>query len=234
MKAIYMREMRAYFTTPVGYIFLIVYFLVSGAVFSYSTLYSMTADSSVYFLAMLVFSAVVLPLLTMKSFSEERKQRTEQLLLTAPISLSGMVLAKFLAAYTVFAGAALVSSLSFLILYQYAAVKTAVLLGSLLALLLVGLAFVSIGIFMSALTENQLAAAVLTIATHLFFLAISLLNSIIPFYWLRFILNGVSIFARFQNFTQGVFDVASLVYYLSVSAVFLFLTVRVFAKRRYD
>ncbi len=234
MKAIFMREMRAYFTTPVGYIFFAVYFLVSGAVFSYTTLYSMTADTSTYFLLMLVFDAVMLPLLTMKSFSEERKQRTEQLLLTAPVSLTSMVLAKFFAAYTVFAGATLVSSLSFLILYRYALVNTAVILGSLLALLLVGMTFIGIGVFMSSLTENQLAAAVMTMAAHIFLLVISLANQVIPFYWLRFVLNGISVFARFQNFTQGIFDVAALVYYLSVSAVFLFLTVRVFAKRRWD
>ncbi len=234
MKAIFLREMRAYFTTPVGYIFLAVYFLVSGAVFSYTTLYSMTADTSTYFLLMLVFDAIMLPLLTMKSFSEERKQRTEQLLLTAPVSLTSMVLAKFFAAYTMFAGATLVASLSFTILYQYALVNTAVIVGSLLALLLVGMTFVSIGVFMSSLTENQLAAAVMTMAAHIFLLVISAVNQVIPFYWVRFILNGISVFARYQNFTQGVFDVAALVYYLSVSAMFLFLTVRVFAKRRWD
>lgn len=234
MKAIYSREMRAYFTTPIGYIFLTVYFLISGAVFSYSTLYSMSGDVSTYYTVMLIVDAVLLPLLTMKSFSEERKLKTDQLLLTAPVSLTQMVLAKFLAAYTIFAAATLVSSLSFLILYQYAAIKTPVLLGNLVAILLVGMAFTSVGVFVSSVTENQLAAAVGTIAILIFFLAVSLLNGIIPFYWLRFVLSGVSIFARFQNFTQGVFDVAALIYYLSVCAVFLFFTVRVFAKRRYD
>lgn len=234
MKAIYSREMRAYFTTPIGYMFLTVYFLISGAVFSYSTLYSMSGDVSTYYTVMLILDAVLLPLLTMKSFSEERKLKTDQLLLTAPVSLTQMVLAKFLAAYTIFAAATLVSSLSFLILYQYAAIKTPVLLGNLVAILLVGMAFTSVGIFVSSVTENQLAAAVGTIAILIFFLAVSLLNGIIPFYWLRFILSAISIFARFQNFTQGVFDVAALIYYLSVCAVFLFFTVRVFAKRRYD
>ncbi len=234
MKAIYSREMRAYFTTPIGYMFLTVYFLISGAVFSYSTLYSMSGDVSTYYTVMLILDAVLLPLLTMKSFSEERKLKTDQLLLTAPVSLTQMVLAKFLAAYTIFAAATLVSSLSFLILYQYAAIKTPVLLGNLVAILLVGMAFTSVGIFVSSVTENQLAAAVGTIAILIFFLAVSLLNGIIPFYWLRFILSAISIFARFQNFTQGVFDMAALIYYLSVCAVFLFFTVRVFAKRRYD
>ncbi len=233
MKAIYLREMRAYFTTPIGYIYLFVYILISGAVFSYTTLYSMSGDSSTYFLLMLAANTVLVPLLTMKSFSEERKQKTEQLLLTAPVSLTSIVMGKFLAAYSVFAGSAILSVLPFGILYQYTVMKTSILLGSLLALLLVGLAFASVGIFVSSVTENQLAAAVGTIGILLFFMLISLLNNVIPFYFLRFILNGISIYARFVNFTNGVFDVASLVYYLSICAVFLFLTVRVFARRRH-
>ena len=234
MKAIYLREMRAYFTTPIGYLFLAVYFLISGAVFSYSTLYSLSGDVTTYFTVMLFLDAVLLPLLTMKSFSEERKQRTDQLLLTAPISLTSMVLAKFLAAYTMFFGATAVSSLAFLILYRYAVVDTAILLGNLVAILLVGMAFIAVGIFVSSITENQLASAVGTVGILLFFLAISFVNAVIPFYWLRFLLSGISIFARYQNFLQGIFDIASLVYYLSVSAAFLFLTVRVFVKRRFD
>ena len=210
------------------------YFLISGAVFSYSTLYSLSGDVTTYFTVMLFLDAVLLPLLTMKSFSEERKQRTDQLLLTAPISLTSMVLAKFLAAYTMFFGATAVSSLAFLILYRYAVVDTAILLGNLVAILLVGMAFIAVGIFVSSITENQLASAVGTVGILLFFLAISFVNAVIPFYWLRFLLSGISIFARYQNFLQGIFDIASLVYYLSVSAAFLFLTVRVFVKRRFD
>ena len=234
MRAIYLREMRAYFTTPIGYLFLAVYFLISGAVFSYSTLYSMSGDVTTYFTVMLFMDAILLPLLTMKSFSEERKQKTEQLLLTAPISLTSMVLAKFFAAYTMFFGVTCVSSLSFLILYRYAVIDTAILLGNLVALLLVGMAFIAVGVFVSSVTENQLASAVGTVGILLVFLAISFLNAIIPFYPVRFVLSGISIFARYQNFLQGIFDVASLVYYLSVSAAFLFLTVRVFAKRRWN
>ena len=234
MKAIYIREMRAYFTTPIGYLFLAVYLLISGAVFSYSTLYALSADMTTYFTVMLFLDAILLPLLTMKSFSEERKQKTDQLLLTAPVSLTSMVLAKFFAAYTVFFGVSCVSSLSFLILYRYAIVDTAVLLGNLAALLLVGMAFIAVGIFVSSITENQLASAVGTVGILLFFLAVSFLNAVIPFYWLRFVLSGISIFARYQNFLQGIFDIASIVYYLSVSAAFLFLTVRVFVKRRWN
>jgi ABC-2 type transport system permease protein len=233
MFAIYKREMRAYLTSVIGYAFIALFLAVSGALFVYTTLYSMTANVSNYFTYMLVFFVVLLPLLTMKSFSEERKLRTEQLLMTAPVSIFGMVMAKYLAAMTMFAGCTLIASLSFAILYRYAVVKTAMLFGSLLAILLVGAAFMAIGVFASALTENQLTAAIGTVGIILFFFVVSLLNAVIPVYWIRFVLSGLSIFSRFGNFTQGVFDFAALLYYLSIAAVFLFLTMRVYDRRRY-
>ena len=233
MLAIYKREIAAYFHTPIGYIFCAVFLALSGAVFSYTTLFSMKADVTSYFTYMLVLLVILVPLLTMKLFSEERKQKTEQLLLTAPVSLYAMVAGKLLAAYTLYAACTLVSFSSFFILYLYADVKTAVLFGNLVAILLLGLTFITIGLFVSALTENQLAAAIGTVAILLVLMLISLLNAVIPVYWIRFVLSAISVFARFGNFTQGVFDIAALFYYLSISAAFYFLTVRVFDKRRW-
>ena len=233
MLAIFKREMRSYFTTVIGYAFLVIYLAVGAVIFAFTTLYSMSADVTSYYLYMMIFSAVVLPLLTMKSFSEERKLRTEQLLMTAPVSIFSMVMAKYLAAATIFASSMVVAVLPFGILYRYAAVKTAVLLGNLIAILLVGFAILAVGVFVSALTENQLTAAVGTVGLVLIFFVISFFNTVIPVYFIRFILSGVSIFSRYQNFTQGVFDFAALFYYLSVAAVFLFLTMRIFDRRRY-
>lgn len=235
MLAIYKREMRAYFTSVIGYVFLVLFLAVGGVLFCYTTLFSMSANVSNYFTYMLLFSAVVLPLLTMKSFSEERKQKTEQLLLTAPVSIISMVFGKFLAAYTVFAGALLVNSLYFLVLYPYAQVKTMLLIGNIVATLLVGMLFIMIGLFVSSLVENQLSAAVGTIAIILALLAIGLINTLLPSqYWLRYVFNCLSVFTRFQTFTNGYFDLASLLYYLSVSGVFFYLTVRVYDRRRYN
>ncbi len=233
MSAVYKRELHAYFTTPIGYVFCAVFLALSGAVFSYTTLFSMKADVTSYFAYMIFLLVVLIPLLTMKLFSEERRSRTEQLLLTSPVSLSGMVLGKFFAAYTLFAGCMLFAFLGFFLLYFYANVKTAVLFGNLLAVLLLGAAFTAVGLFISALTENQLAAAIGTVAILLFFVLIGFVNSLIPVFWIRFILSGISLFSRFQNFTQGVFDIAAILYYLMVCAAFLFLTVRVFDKRRW-
>ncbi len=234
MTAIYKREMRSYFTTPIGYVFLSIFLLFSGAVFCYTTLYSYSSDISSYFTVMLVLLMLMLPLLTMKLFSEEKKQKTEQLILTSPVSLFSMVFAKFLAAYTMFAGAMILSSFSFIILYQYSEIQTATLLGNIIAILLVGGAFIAVGVFVSSITESQLAAAVGTIAILAFFLAISLVNSFINVYFIRFIFSSISIFSRFQNFTQGVFDISALIYYISVCAVFLLLTVGIYDKRRWE
>ncbi len=235
MSAIFKRELRSYFKGPIGYVFLVLYLGIGGAVFCYTTLFSMSADVTNFFLYMLIFSGIALPLLTMKSFSEERKIKTEQLLLTSPISIPSMVFGKFFAAYLIFAAAMVFNSLYFLFLIPYATVKIPLLLGNLLALLLVGLVFIAIGLFVSSLTENQLAAAVGTIAIILAFLLIGLVSSLLPSsYWLRFVFNFISIFSRFQGFVNGYFDIASIAYYLSVAAVFLYLTVRVYDRRRYN
>ena len=235
MLAIFKREMRSYFTGVIGYVFLFIFLAVGGAVFCLTTLYSMSANVSTFFTVMLIFSGVMLPLLTMKSFSEERKSKTEQLLLTAPVSIPGMVLGKFLASYVMFAGALLINSLYFLFLAPYAQLKTAILLGNILAMLLVGAVFIAIGLFVSSLTENQLSAAVGTIAIILVLLAIGLVNSLLPSsYWLRFVLDGISVFSRFSYFSLGVFDIAGVVFYISIGALFLYLTMRVYDRRRYN
>lgn len=233
MFAIYKRELRSFFTTPIGYIFCAIFLAFSAGVFCYSTLYQMSADTTFYFTAMLFSLVILIPLLSMKSFSEERKTRTEQLLLSAPVSLTGMVMAKFLSAFTVFFGCTVLTSFNFIILYTHAEPKTSLILCNLVAFLLVGMAFLSIGIFISALTESQLAASVITVASLLVLLLISMLNSLISVPWIRFLFSGISVFSRYQNFANGIFDVAGLVYYLSLSALFLFLTVRVFDRRRY-
>ena len=234
MLAIYKRELRSYFVGVIGYVFLVIYLVMSGTLFSYTTMFSMSADVTQYFTLMLIFSAVVLPLLTMKSFSEERKTKTEQLILTAPISIPSMVFGKFLASYTVFGAATVFSSLYFLFLIPYAKLQFAILFGNLLALLLVGMVFISIGLFVSALTENQLSAAIGTIAIILAFLGIGLINNLIPTnYSIRFFFSAISIFSRFQSYVNGYFEFATLLYYLSVSGIFLWLTIRVYDRRRF-
>ena len=218
-----------------GYVFLVLYLALGGAVFCYTTLFSMSASVTEFYTYMLIASAIILPLLTMKSFSEERKIKTEQLLLTAPVSLISLVAGKFLAAYVMFSSCMVLNSCYFFVLNQYAQLKFTVLFGNLVAILLVGMVFIAIGLFVSSLTENQLAAAIGTIAIIAAFLFIGLISSLLPSsYPLRYVFNFISIFTRFQGFVNGYFDIASLFYYLTVAFVFLYLTVRVFDRRRYN
>lgn len=235
MLAIFKRELKGYFTGVIGYVFLVIYLAVAGVLFSYTTMMSMSSDMSLFYTLMLLFSGITLPLLTMKSFSEERKMKTEQLVLTAPVSLPAMVFGKFLASYVIFAGATVLTSLYFLLLIPYTDLKITVLLGNALAMLLVGGVFIAIGIFVSSLTENQLSAAIGTIAIILGFLGIGLLGGLLPAnFWLRFVLDALSIFTRFQTFNNGYFDLASIIYYLSVGGIFLWLTIRVYDRRRFN
>ena len=195
----------------------------------------MSADVTAFFTMMIFVSAVALPLLTMKSFSEEKRSRTEQLLLTAPVSIIGIVMGKFLAAYTVFASCMVLNTLYCFVLMNYAVLKVGTLFGCLLAALLIGLVYIAIGLFVSALTENQLTAAIGTMGIILVFLGIGLIASIIPSsYAIRYVFNFLSIFTRFQAFINGYIDFASIIYYLSVGAIFIYLTIRIYDRRRYS
>ncbi len=233
MLAIYKREMRSYFTSVIGYVFLVLFLAIGGGIFCLTTMYSMSSDVTSFFTYMIILSAIMLPLLTMKSFSDDRKMKTEQLLLTAPVSITGMVFGKFLAAYTMFAGALVINSLYFFFLAPYAELKVALLFGNIIAILLVGMTFVAVGIFVSSLTENQLTSAIGTMGIILFFLIIGVINQLLPSaYWLRYVFNCISIFERFQTFTSGYFDFSSILYYISISSVFVYLTIRVYDRRR--
>lgn len=235
MLAIFKRELRSYFSTSIGYIFVGIFLALSGALFSYTTLQQREeSDSSFYFTLMLFAFVVILPLLTMKLFSEERKLKTEQLLLTSPISLWSMVFAKFLAAYAIFAITFLVSCLNFVILFNYGSPELPIILGNIISILLVGAAFIAIGVFVSALTENQLIAAFGTMAILLVLLLLGVASSYVNFTPIRLVINWLSIFTRYTPFTYGEFSFSAIIYYASITFVFLFLTVRIFEKRRWD
>ena len=240
MTAIYKRELRSYFTTPIGYIFAGMFLAVSGILFSMRVL---TADSSgrysysginTYFVYLLFVFSVLIPLLTMKLLSEEKKQKTEQLLLTSPVTLTGVILAKYLAALTIFAGTLLINSLNYILLYVYGSPNAAVILSNILGLFLIGASFVAIGLFLSSITENQLIAAISSIASIVALLLISLLADRIESEFIRVVLKWFSVVDRYSPFTNGYFDIPALIYFVSFTGVFLFLTVRVYEKRRWS
>lgn len=235
MSAIYKRELRAFFSSPIGYIFVAVFFAVNGALFNYMVLRSSDSGGiGTYYMTILFLFIIIIPLLTMKLFSDERRQHTEQLLLSAPVRLGAMVCGKFFAAYTVFAGTFLLSELLGMIpLYTYGSPNTALLLGNTVGILLIGAAFVAMGTFFSSLTESQLVSALVTMFFIALLLLVSMLNSYIDSAFVRTVLKWISIFSRFYDFSYGIFNFTSLFYYASIVFVFLFLTVRVYEKKRW-
>lgn len=235
MLAIYKRELRAYFICPIGFVFVGVFLVLSGAFFSLSTFYSATTSLSAYFTYVLMSFAVLIPLLTMRLFSEERKLRTDQLLLTSPVALGGVVMAKFLAALTIFAVTLLLSCVNFLFIpAEYGAINVPVMLSQLFGVFLVGAAFCALGLFCSALTENQLISAMLSIGAIVLMLGLGFVTGSVENTALRVLLKWFSIFDRFYTFSYGLFDFVSVFYYVCLAFVFLFLTVRVLEKRRWE
>ncbi len=235
MFAIYKRELHSYFTTPIGYVFMAVFLAASGFLFSLTTLQMSTSDVSGYFQFLMFAYVIILPLLTMKTFAEERRTRTEQLLMTAPVSLGGLVLSKFFAALTMLIATLGLTTVYYIPLSMYAPdLNWARVWGSMVAMLLIGMTFIAIGIFVSSLTENQLTAAIGTIGILLALLIVAMVNSLIDSYVVRSVLSWLSVYSRYANFTYGIFDFGAVVYYISICVVFLFLSVRVFEKRRWS
>lgn len=235
MLAIYKREMRSYFSTTTGYVFCAVFLAASGLLFALLTMeINKSTDVSMYYQFLMFAYIVILPLLTMKSFSEERRTRTEQLLMTSPVSIFSMVGAKFLAAFTMFIGTIALTLLYYIPLSLYGEINMGRALGCLIAIVFVGACFLAIGIFVSSLTDNQFSAALGTIGILLLLMGISFVNSLIDFEWVRSVLSFISIYSRYGAFTYGIFDFAAAVYYISICGIFLFLSCRVFEKRRWS
>ncbi|MBQ7761434.1 MAG: ABC transporter permease subunit [Clostridia bacterium] len=239
MIAIYKKEMRTYFTTPLGYVFLAVSLFVSAFAFALTTYYSSdpTSNTTSYFTIMIFLMAIFLPILTMRSFSEERRTKTDQLLFTSPISIASLVIGKFLSALSMFLIYVAFSLINLIPLYANVAQNAsqpnlALIVGNLMALILVGACFIAIGIFASTLTENSAVAMVITIGILIGLLFIYFINLLIDVPVLETIFEWLSIYGRFSSFTYGVFDIASLIYYLSLTGLFLFLSERVFQVRR--
>ena len=233
MLAIYKKEMRTYFTTPLGYVFIAVFLAVSGFIFAVSTLQSQTSDISGYFQLMIFGYIVMIPILTMRSFAEERRAKTEQILMTSPVSITGMIMAKFLAAFTMFFMTVLASCLYYIPLFGYGEPNVAKAAGCFIAMLLIGMCFIAVGIFVSTLTESSVTASIGTMGILVGFAGAAIFNNLIDTYVIRYVLSWISIYSRYINFTYGIFDIAATLYYLSITAIFLFLAVRVYERRRY-
>ena len=224
MLAIYRREIGAFFTSGIAYVFLAVFWLVSGIFFYNGVIASGTTDTSAMFSSMFYIVMFLIPVLTMKLLSEEKKNKTDQGLLTAPIGLWSIVLGKYFAALTLFVIAESVIFIYSLILAYLGDVVWPSLLGNYFAMLFLGAAFIAVGLFISSLTENQIVAAVGTyliifIMWYSYGFGASVQNQS-----LLTLLNRISLMNLYYELVMGVLNPGSIVTMISVTAVFLFLT----------
>ncbi len=234
MGAIYRREIGAFFSSSIAYIFLAVFYIFSGLFFSLDNIAVGSTNLSGVFSTLFFISIFLIPILTMRLFSEEKRQRTEQGLLTAPVSLTGIVLGKYFAALTMFVIAVSIVFIYGLILSLFGTVAWLTLISNYLAVLLVGAAFIAIGLFVSSLTENQVAAAVGGIVCLAMLFLIDVVASFVKIGWLQSVLYDLSFYTRYYEFTCGIFNLSSVLFYLSTAVLFNFFTVRVFEKRRWS
>lgn len=233
MFAIFKRELKAYFTSPLGYVFLAIFYAFSGLFFYIFSLSVGSTDISSVFLMMFIVLMVFVPLLTMRLLSEDKKQKTDQLILTAPVSLLSIVMGKFLAAYAIFAIGVAVMPVYGFVMSTFATVSWLPIWGNTVGLLLLGGIFVSIGLFISSLTENQMIAAIGGFFINLMILLMNTLKSALPNGFLQDVLSSISVYSRYSEITNGIFSLSSLIFCVSVIFIFLFLTVRVLEKRRW-
>ncbi len=234
MTAILKREVRAYFDSLIGYIFLTAFFAASGVLFSVTSLQFGSTDMSGMYASLFYILLVLIPILTMRTLSEEKRQKTDQLLLTAPISLSALVIGKFLAAMIIYGLGVLMTLVYAIVISFFGAVSWLTVIGNVVGLLLLGAAYVAVGMFVSSLTENQVIAAIGGFAAMLVLYLIGTIAQIVPINWIANILAGLSFSARYNPFTYGVFDFSNVLFFISATVVFLFLTVRVLERRRWS
>ena len=287
MIAIYKRDLKGFFTGMMGYVLLAFFLAVGGLYFTVMNLMSGYPDLSYTLYNNLFVLLLLVPLLTMRSFAEERRARTDQLLLTSPVPLWRIVLGKYLAVLSVFGMAVLVFALYPLIMSRGGAVSYRQSYAALLAFFLLGAACIAIGVFLSSLNENQIVAAVSGAAALLLaylmpsiqtlftvgsalamgvFLVLAVLGAayagwhsrswglglgvftvccaaILALFWLRSaaltsafssLLGALCLFSPFEKFVSGLFSLNAVVYYLSVTALFLFFTCQTLEKRRWN
>jgi|WetSurMetagenome_2_1015567.scaffolds.fasta_scaffold186719_2 ABC-2 type transport system permease protein len=241
--AIWQREIKSYFVSPVAYVVLVIFLLVCGIVFSFYLAEGVRESSQSMmqeqmgqgsqaidvpalvaqrlFGIISVILLLLIPLLTMRLFSEEKKRGTIELLLTTPVSNFSAMMGKYLASLTFLLILFLANGVALSVLLFYGSDWKPILSGF-LGMFLYGAALLALGIFVSTLTDNQIIAAVLAFGISLFFVFISALSYLFSFG--KNVFDYLSITNHLDNFIMGVIDTSHVIYYVSFAFVGLYLT----------
>lgn len=234
MTAVLKRELKAYFYSPIGYVCVGMMMLLYGFYFYQVMLIGSSSNIASVYSAMFIWGMMFIPIITMRSFSEETKNKTDQALLTAPVGVTSIVIGKFLAGFIVYAIATVGSLIPAIIIGIFSSPSWPLIFGNFLGTLLYGAAMVAIGVFLSSLTQSQVVAAVATYGVTIFLLMVDQFSSNISNAVVQKIIQWISFNSRYTPFTKGMLDVSSMVFFLSVIAVFVFLTARKLESRRWS
>ncbi len=235
MTAIIKRELYAYFCSPLAYVVLAIFTGFSGFFFYAICLSGDTASLTYVFTNMFLVTILVNPIMCMRLFSDEKKEKTDQALLTAPVNVFSIVMGKFCAAGILYFVCMLIYIIFGFVLSFFVSPSWPVIICNFLGLLLLGLAMTAINVFLSSLTESQMIAAIMGFAVGLFvYLYDSIVSVASSAETLYNILLELSFLEHYENFTVGILNISDVVFFLSVIALFVFLTVRVVEKRRWS
>lgn len=237
MSAIFKREFKSYFTTPIGYIVLAVMMIVHG--WAFADVYEAGSPDISYvftsFLSTLIVFILIPPILTMRSMSEDRRQKVDQVLITSPVSLYSIVFGKFFAILAIFMmGYSMTLVFQIIIAFQGVTVNWLIYIGNVIGVALIGSALIALGIFISSLTESQLVSVVVSVAVASLLSMMDSFASTINVRWVTKVVEWISFTGRYYTFCEGILDYSNAVFFLGFAAVFIFLTVRVLDKRRYS
>lgn len=232
MKPIIKKELCIYFNTPIAWVFISVLVCVGSILFSLFNLFSQSSAVGPIFSILPTVFIVMTPLLTMRLIAEERSLKTDQLLLTSPISVSSIVWGKLISAIIIFSIAILIMFMYPVILSFYSSVDWGTVFTNYFGFFLFGSALISIGLFISSLTENQFTAAILTIAVLLGMFLLSYLTDTTGFLPIDFLLDILKITRRFDGFFTGFIRITDVLYYVSITVIFALVTVYRIEKRK--
>jgi len=236
MLAIFKRELKSYFYSPIAYV-LIGFFILLSSVFFLPNLTEGNTWFTGNLSTMAVFLVFIVPILTMRILAEDRKNGTEVLLITSPTNLTNIVLGKYFAAFSVFLVMTCITFAYPVILMIFGNPPMPQIIGGYIGFIFLGAAFIAVGLFASSLTENQVIAAVVGfVGLLIMWVMDGVSNMFANVLWgkLSMILDWFSLLSRYQDFSAGILNLGPIMYYVSFSAVFLFLTIRVIEKRRWS
>jgi ABC-2 type transport system permease protein len=287
MLTIFKKELRSYFTSATGFVFMGIFLLLSGIFFALANILSGSAYYNTVLSNISFVFLLIVPILTMRTISEETRSKTDQLLLTSPQSIVGIVLGKYFAAVALFAITLCITILYPIILLLFAKIAFAEIISAYLGFFLMGCCFIAVGVFISSLTESQVVAAVGTFGAMLLIWILDSLQSSVPtsalaglifiliivaaitavvyssirnqiatgataiilagaavavFFAKKVLYEGliakvmtwISLIQRNDKFNMGVLQLNSIIFFISFAFIFVFFTIKVIEKRRWN